>query len=57
MYRATQGQIEESFVNWLREEEVRLRALEREGYSRQEAIEMLKVFRLADINNSIGYLG
>ncbi len=57
MYRATQGQIEESFINWLREEEVRLRALEREGYSRQEAIEMLKVFRLADINNSIGYLG
>ena len=56
MYSMTQGQIEESFINWLREEEVRLRALEREGYSRQEAIEMLKVFRLAGINSSIGYL-
>ena len=56
MYSMTQGQIEEPFINWLRAEEVRLRALEREGYSRQEAIEMLKVFRLASIDSSIGYL-
>lgn len=56
MYSMTQGQIEEPFINWLRAEEVRLRALEREGYSRQEAIEMLKVFRLAGIDSSIGYL-
>lgn len=56
MYGMTQGQIEESFINWLREEEVRLRVLEREGYSRQEAIEMLKVLKLACIDSSIGYL-
>ena len=57
MYSMTQGQIEEPLIKLgLRAEEVRLRALEREGYSRQEAIEMLKVFRLASIDSSIGYL-
>lgn len=47
MYGATQGQVAAAFTGWLRTEEIRLRVLEEEGYTRQEAIEMLKVFELS----------
>lgn len=53
MYRATQGQVAAAFTGWLRTEEIRLRVLEEEGYTRQEAIEMLKLFELSCIDNEI----
>lgn len=53
MYGATQGQVAAAFTGWLRTEEIRLRVLEEEGYSRQEAIEMLKVFELSCIGENV----
>lgn len=53
MYGATQGQVAAAFTGWLRTEEIRLRVLEEEGYTRQEAIEMLKVFELSCIGSEI----
>lgn len=53
MYGATQGQVAAAFTGWLRTEEIRLRVLEEEGYTRQEAIEMLKLFELSCIDNEI----
>lgn len=53
MYGATQEQIAAAFTGWLRTEEIRLQVLEREGYSRQEAIEMLKVFELTCISGNV----
>lgn len=53
MYGATQGQVAAAFTGWLQTEEIRLRVLEEEGYTRQEAIEMLKVFELSCIGSEI----
>lgn len=57
MYGATQEQIAAAFTGWLQTEEIRLQVLENEGYSRQEAIEMLKVFELSCIGSEIRHIG
>ena len=53
MYGVTQEQVAAAFTGWLQTEEIRLRVLEEEGYTRQEAIEMLKLFELSCIDNEI----
>lgn len=57
MYGTTHEQIAAAFSGWLRTEEIRLQVLEDEGYTRQEAIEMLKLFELSCIGSEIRHIG
>ena len=53
MYQVTQKQLDDIFRRWINDERHRLDILLLEGFSKSEAIEMLKIFKLQCIQEAI----
>lgn len=56
MYSIPQNVKDECFQNWFLQQKRRIEMLQKEGLSRSEAIEMLKVLELDSISESIGHI-
>ena len=52
---ATQEQIDERFTNWIHQQKHKISLLQKEGFTLEEAIELLKVLELSGIAESIRY--
>ena len=57
MYRIPQSQLDDLYREWIQKKIYHLELLQQAGFTRAEAIEMLKVSSLEDIYLALGNIG